>query len=101
MKIKFSVLRFGLQQEPDGRYIQEVHRCGDFQSVESAFATARMEAVREWQECRVTGPEEEVSERQVEIRDTEWGYELLREHLVVARYWVHDGHPADLPGLPN
>ena len=28
--------------------MQDVQRCGDFQSVETAMDTARMEALREW-----------------------------------------------------
>ena len=39
--------------------------------------------------------------KKIQIRDTEWGYELKREHFVVTRYWVHDARPADIPGLPN
>ncbi|MFI5335202.1 MAG: hypothetical protein ACHQ5A_00320 [Opitutales bacterium] len=101
MKDKFSVLRFELQREPDGRYTQEVHRCGDFQSVESAFATARMEAIREWQEACENDRAEAPAVRRISIRDTEWGYELCRDHLVLARYWVHDGQPAHLPGISS
>ena len=96
---KYSVLRFVLKQKPDGCYTQSVQRCGDFQSVELAFATARMEAVREWQESRDTVAGDGPQVRQVEIRDTEWGYELHRDHRVMVRYWVHDGQPAYLPGL--
>jgi hypothetical protein len=99
MKDKFAVLRFGLQQEPDGRYTQEVQRCGVFHSVERAFATARMEAIREWQEACENDHDAVPQSCKVSIRDTEWGYELHRDHLVLTRYWVHDNQPATLPGM--
>ena len=98
MKTEFSVLRFGLQRAADGTCTQNVQQCGAFHSVESAFSTARQEAVREWQEaCKmqaVTTPKI----RKIEIKDTEFGYDLKHDHLVVARFWVHDCSPAELPG---
>jgi hypothetical protein len=100
MKPGFSVLRFSLTQTSDGRLTQEVRRCGDFTDVESAFDTARMEALREWQEA-VNQPE--VSNRpgriaEIKIKDTEFGYELKCNHKVVSRFWVHDSTPAAIPG---
>ena len=54
---------------------------------------ARMEALREWFEvCEQDAITTPVVEK-IQIRDTEWGYELKREHLVVTRYWVHDASP--------
>jgi hypothetical protein len=99
MKDKFAVLRFGLQQEPDGHFTQEVQRCGVFQSIERAFAAARMEAIREWQEACEQDADEASDSGKVSLRDTEWGYELHREHLVLTRYWVHDNQPAVIPGI--
>ncbi|MEN9402286.1 MAG: hypothetical protein RL091_989 [Verrucomicrobiota bacterium] len=100
MKPGFSVLRFSLTQTTDGRLTQEVRRCGEFTDVESAFDTARMEALREWQEA-VNQPE--VSNRpgriaEIKIKDTEFGYELKCNHKVVSRFWVHDSTPAAIPG---
>ena len=101
MKSGFSVLRFVLKQTPDGRLTQEVRRCGEFTDVEQAFDTARMEALREWQEA-VNQPElSHAPGRVVEIKikDTEWGYELKKDHQVVSRFWVHDTTPAQIPGV--
>lgn len=101
MKDGYSVMRFSLQRRADGTLTQDVQRCGDFQSVETAMNTARMEALREWYEvCEQEATTTPVVKK-IQIRDTEWGYELKREHLVVTRYWVHDASPADIPGLPN
>lgn len=101
MKPAYSVLRFVLKQAPDGRLTQEVRRCGEFNDVEEAFDTARMEVLREWQEA-VNAPE--AAERQgrvveVKIKDTEWGYELKRDHQVISRFWVHDHTPAAISGV--
>ena len=100
MKTGFSVLRVSLKQAADGRLTQEVRRCGEFNDVEQAFDTARMEALREWQEA-VNQPE--VSAKpgrivEIKIKDTEWGYELKKDHQVVSRFWVHDSTPAAIPG---
>jgi hypothetical protein len=100
MKTGFSVLRFSLKQAADGRLTQEVRRCGEFADVEQAFDTARMEVLREWQDA-VNQPE--LANRpgrvvEIKIKDTEWGYELKRDHQVVSRFWVHDSTPAALTG---
>jgi hypothetical protein len=100
MKPGFSVLRFSLKQAADGRLTQEVRRCGEFNDVEQAFDTARMEALREWQEA-VNQPELSAKPGrivEIKIKDTEWGYELKKDHQVVSRFWVHDSTPAAIPG---
>jgi hypothetical protein len=100
MKPGFSVLRFVLKRAPDGGLTQEVKRCGEFGDVEQAFDTARMEVLREWQEA-VNQPE--LSDHpgrvvEIKIKDTEWGYELKRDHQVLSRFWVHDNSPAVISG---
>ena len=100
MKPGFSVLRFALRQAADGKLTQEVKRCGEFADVEQAFDTARMEVLREWQEA-VNQPE--LANRpgrvvEIKIKDTEWGYELKKDHQVVSRFWVHDSAPAAIGG---
>ena len=99
MKTGFSVLRFGLLRSEDGSCTQDVQRCGEFQSVERAFITARQEAIREWQEACKTQAVTTPKIRKIEIKDTEWGYDLKHDHLVVARFWVHDGRPAEIAGM--
>ena len=32
----------------------------------------------------------------IELLDTEWGYDLRQDFLVVSRYWVHDRAPMAL-----
>ena len=96
MKPAFSVLRFALQHSPDGKLTQQVKSCGDFSDVEQAFETARAEALREWQQAVSDSTQQGGRVREIRIKDTEWGYELKRDHLVVTRFWVHDGAPAAL-----
>jgi hypothetical protein len=101
MKPAYSVLRFVLKQAADGRLTQEVRRCGEFDDVEQAFDTARMEVLREWQEAVNSHDANEQRGRVVEvkIKDTEWGYELKRDHQVISRFWVHDHAPAAISGV--
>lgn len=99
MKSGYSVMRFTIEKMADGTCMQKVLQLGDFPNIETAFNTARNEAIRELNEaCRsevTVGP----SVRKVQLKDTEWGYELKREHQIVARYWVHDGQPAEINGI--
>lgn len=100
MKSAYSVLRFVLKRSPDGGLTQEVKRCGEFRDVEQAFDTARMEVLREWQAV-VNQPELTESPGRVveiKIKDTEWGYELKKDHQVLSRFWVHDNSPAAISG---
>jgi hypothetical protein len=99
MKGGYSVMRFGLHRSKDGTARQSVERCGEFESVESAFDTARLAVLREWQEaCNAdTSATVVPTIKRLEIRDTEFGYELKRDHVTVARFWVHDGQPCNLP----
>lgn len=96
MKPAYAVFRFALKVVPDGSLTQEVTRCGEFNDVEMAFDTARLEALREWQDALNELQRHERIGRVAEIKitDTEWGYELKRDHQVVSRFWVHDNAPA-------
>lgn len=73
--------------------MQKTQACGAYRSIEDAFTSARLLAVREWQRLRAmaatsTGPEEK-SASNWQVIDTEFGYDLKRDHLVVSRFWIH------------
>jgi hypothetical protein len=89
----FSVLNFSLVREADGRPGQRTARCGTFVEVERAFAVARQEAERDVAR-RQSQPQSFATV--IELRDTEWGYDVREGFLVVSRYWVHDRAPATL-----
>ena len=87
----FSLLHFTLVPCDAGKPTQKMQACGTFSSAEEAFLSARLLAIREWQRMRAlastaTGEEARVSWH---VIDTEFGYDLKRDHLVVARFWIH------------
>jgi len=98
MKSGYIVLRFMLQHAPDGRLTQAVSRCGEFNNVEQAFDLARLEVLREWHETVNQSDPAGQPGGNLQIIDTEWGYELRRGRQVLSRYWVHDNMPAAISG---
>lgn len=87
---EFSVLRFTLKSDAAGQPTQKVEDHGVFASVESAFMAARLQALQAWralsdQRRATPGPPSKI-----ELVDTEWGYDLRVDFLVVMRFWVHD-----------
>ena len=89
----FAVLNFSLAREENGTPTQRTASCGTFIEVERAFAVARAEAERELERRRAEPKQEAVV---IELLDTEWGYDLRQDFLVVSRYWVHDRAPLAL-----
>jgi len=89
----FAVLNFTLSRENDGRPTQRTASCGTFLEVERAFAVAREEAVRELVRRRALP---QAPATVIELLDTEWGYDVRQDYLVVSRYWVHDRTPMAL-----
>ncbi len=100
----FAVLNFSLAREDDGRPTQRTASCGTFIEVERAFAVAKQEAERELKLRRAKLKAEaqagvaNAPATVIELLDTEWGYDLRQDFLVVSRYWVHDRAPADFAG---
>jgi hypothetical protein len=63
-----------------------------YRTVEEAFVAARLLAVREWQRLRSlasTGTQQDAAQVQWQVIDTEFGYDLKRDCLVVSRFWIH------------
>jgi hypothetical protein len=87
----FAVLNFSLEEGEDGRPVQRTESCGTFLEVERAFAVARQRARSELAELQA-----QPGAAPCEMIDTEWGYDLRQEHLVVSRFWVHDRAPSAL-----
>lgn len=90
----FCVLNFSLTRNEDGAVTQRTASCGTFAEVERAFLVARAAAVRELARRRL----QLHPPRMLELLDTEWGYDLREDSLVVSRYWVHDREPLALRG---
>ena len=89
----FAVLNFSLEEGEDGRPVQRTESCGTFLEVERAFAVARERAEAELAELQAHAAAEGAP---YELIDTEWGYDLRQEHLIVSRFWVHDRSPSAL-----
>lgn len=88
----FAVLNFSLTRDENGGITQRTASCGTFNEVERAFTVARAAAVRELARRRAQIEAPCV----LELLDTEWGYDLREDTLVVSRYWVHDREPLAL-----
>ncbi len=86
----FAVMNFCFVREADGRLTQRTSSVGNFIEVERAFAVAREEAERDLARRCV---QVQASAGVVELIDTEWGYDVRQDRLVVSRYWVHDRSP--------
>ena len=88
----FILLQIDFEVGIDGGPVQHAAPRGAYLSAEGALEQARRLAVEEAQRLTEdpTGP--------VDVVDTEWGYDVLRDDLIVARFWVYDA-AADQPLL--
>ena len=70
--------------------MQKTQACGVYRSIEEAFISARLLAVREWQRLRsLASVGSKASSVNWQVIDTEYGYDLKRDCLVVSRFWIH------------
>lgn len=90
---EYTVMHFTLIPSEEGKPMQKSQVCGVYRSVEESFLTARLLAVREWQRLRALTTTNSGTENQTpstwQVIDTEFGYDLKRDHLVVARFWIY------------
>ncbi len=90
----FTLIRFTPARNAGGLQTQHREILGGFTDAEAAFETAKKRA---WQAlCRLAQLADSAplgGERwDLEIDDTEWGYDLRRNGRIVDRFWVHDAH---------
>jgi hypothetical protein len=87
---EYAVLHFSLVPTEDGKPMQKTQACGVYRSIEEAFISARLLAVREWQRLRsLASAGSNTSSVTWQVIDTEFGYDLKRDSLVVSRFWIH------------
>jgi len=90
---EYSLLHFSLAPAEAGGVVQKTETCGVYQSIEEAFVAARLQAVRERQRLRTlamaAATDNVPAAISWQIVDTEFGYDLKRDCLVVSRFWVH------------
>lgn len=87
---EFAVLHFSLVPSEEGKPMQKTQACGIYRTIEEAFVAARLLAVREWQRLRsLTSAGSTGSSINWQVIDTEFGYDLKKDTLVVSRFWIH------------
>lgn len=91
----FTLLRFTLVQKNGGLLTQRRESLGAFHDPEAVFLAAK---TRAWQAlCLLAHPGGDeacaASDEDLQIQDTEWGYDLRRNGQIVDRFWVHDHRP--------
>jgi hypothetical protein len=87
---EYAVLHFSLVPTEEGKPMQKTQACGVYRSIEEAFISARLLAVREWQRLRsLASAGSTASSVNWQVIDTEFGYDLKRDTLVVSRFWIH------------
>lgn len=88
---EYAVLHFSLVPTEEGKPTQKTESCGVYRSIEDAFISARLLAVREWQRLRslASAGADYNSSVNWQVIDTEFGYDLKRDTLVVSRFWIH------------
>jgi len=87
---EYAVLHFSLVPTEDGKPMQKTQACGVYRSIEEAFISARLLAVRDWQRLRsLAAAGGNASSVNWQVIDTEFGYDLKRDCLVVSRFWIH------------
>lgn len=90
---EYAVLHFSLVPTEEGKPMQKTQACGVYRTIEEAFVSARLLAVREWQRLRSLASAGTNSGNPASVNwqviDTEFGYDLKRDTLVVSRFWIH------------
>lgn len=89
---EYAVLHFSLVPTEEGKPMQKTQACGVYRTIEEAFVSARLLAVREWQRLRSlasAGSTSNGASINWQVIDTEFGYDLKRDTLVVSRFWIH------------
>lgn len=83
----YRVLQFTLELNAAGQASQNRRDLGRFQGIIEAFNTARLAALQAYTRM-LKSPEGKTGT--LNFVDTEWGYDIRRQGLVVERFWVHD-----------
>jgi hypothetical protein len=73
-----------------GGATQKSRTCGQDYTIEEAFSAARTLVLQDYANlCRQTEAEGAAGSQAVRINETEFGYDLVHNHRVVSRYWIH------------
>jgi hypothetical protein len=73
-----------------GGATQKSRTCGQDYTIEEAFSAARTLVLQDYANLsRELEGEGQDPEQSVRINETEFGYDLVHNHRVVSRYWIH------------
>jgi hypothetical protein len=87
--LDFTVYHLSLRPDLDGRLAQTTRHGGSFASVDAALLLTRHLAAEEMRRL-MESPDAAPEPGEVELIDTEWGYEVRCAGWLIARSWVHD-----------
>ena len=87
----YSLFQFTLTSRSEGTAAQKSHCWGENFSIEEAFNAAKALVTRDYEAMKTllrqkADPKEPLN---LQITDTEFGYDLRHNFLVVSRYWIH------------
>lgn len=87
----YSLFQFTLTKREEGTASQKSHCWGENLTIEEAFNTAKTLVTRDFEAMRTLLRQkgDEDANLNLQINDTEFGYDLRHNFLVVSRYWIH------------
>lgn len=87
----YSLFQFTLTSRDEGTAAQKSHCWGENFSIEEAFNAAKALVTRDFEAMRTLLRQKGEKDPQpnLQISDTEFGYDLRHNYLVVSRYWIH------------
>ncbi|MFT3828262.1 MAG: hypothetical protein QM691_01005 [Opitutaceae bacterium] len=87
----YSLFQFTLTTRDEGTAAQKSHCWGENFSIEEAFNAAKALVTRDFEAMRTLLRQkgEKTETANLQINDTEFGYDLRHNFLVVSRYWIH------------
>jgi hypothetical protein len=72
-----------------GGATQKSRTCGQDYTIEEAFSAARTLVLQDYANLCREAEAEGSPAGTVRINETEFGYDLVQNHRVVSRYWIH------------
>lgn len=87
----YSLFQFTLTSHGEGAASQKSHCWGENFSIEEAFNAAKALVTRDYEAMKALLAREVQGSTapNLQISDTEFGYDLRHNFLVVSRYWIH------------
>ena len=87
----FSLFQFTLTSRDEGIAAQKSHCWGENFSIEEAFNAAKALVIRDHEAMSTLLRQKDETKEPVNLQicDTEFGYDLRHNFLVVSRYWIH------------